>query len=157
MRNRLSYQWINFIHCKQQSTVILFAYNVEHPDTYSPPWCFRDVLVIDVSYEGQEWWPMSRRPIWIIRIKLLYPWDNLKQEIVGSACHLVLGCCVMKFGWLIWAQGMKNWWINRCYYNVHGCHQFFMLPVDVLFGNISMYPHDIKNCQMSHHNLRLPP
>jgi hypothetical protein len=38
-----------------------------------------------------------------------------------------------------------------------GCRQFFPMPVDLLFGDISMYPHCTKNWPMSHQNLRLSP
>ena len=40
--------------------------------------------------------------------QITLPMRQFKTGSVGSACHLVLGCGVMKFGWLIWAQGMKN-------------------------------------------------
>ena len=33
----------------------------------------------------------------------------------------------------------------------------FPMPVDLLFGDISMYPHYTKKRPMSRHNLRLPP
>ena len=41
--------------------------------------------------------------------------------------------------------------------DVYGCRQFFKMPVDLLFGDISMYPHHTKKRTVSRHNLRLPP
>ena len=79
-------------------------------------------------------------------------------QVLVTLCHIymVWGCCVMIFGWLIWVQGTKNWWFHLCCDDVHCCHQFSMLPVDVLFGDISMYPHDTKIWPMSCHKLSLP-
>jgi hypothetical protein len=41
--------------------------------------------------------------------------------------------------------------------DVHGCPNFFMMVVDALFWNISVYPHDTKKWPMSRHILMLPP
>jgi hypothetical protein len=64
-------------------------------------------------------------------------------------CHIqvVWGCCAMKIGWLTWTCAMKIWGINHCWCDVHGCHWFFKMPMDLLFGDISMYPHHTKNRQ----------
>ena len=40
---------------------------------------------------------------------------------------------------------------------IRSCCQLFLMPVDLLFGDILMYPHNTKKWPMSRHNLRLPP
>jgi hypothetical protein len=79
------------------------------------------------------------------------------ERLSPCRIHVVWGCCSTKFGWFILARGTKNWWIHHCCDDVHGCYQFFTMPVDVLFGHITRYPHDTKIRPMSRHNLRLPP
>ena len=41
--------------------------------------------------------------------------------------------------------------------DVHGCRNFFTMPVCELFGDTLAYPHDTKYRPMSHHILMLPP
>ena len=70
------------------------------------------------------------------------------DECLSPCCIcMVWGCCTMKIGWVRWVWAMKNWWVHRCCGDVHGCRWFFLMPVDLLFGNISIYPHDTKNGQ----------
>ena len=94
----------------------------------------------------------------------MYPGDNYSLKIWQcdkclSSCHIcvVWECCVMKIRWLTCVQAMTNWWIFHCWSNVHDRCQFIMMPMDVLHGDISMYPHDTKKWPISHHNSRLPP
>ena len=84
---------------------------------------------------------------------------NRQCDACLSPCRIrvVWGCGAMKIRWVGWARAMKNWWVRRCRGDVHGCPRFFPMPVGLLFGDISMYPHYTKNRPMSRHNLRLPP
>ena len=68
-----------------------------------------------------------------------------------------LGVLRDEFRWLKWARTMKSWWIHGDCDHVHGICPMFVMPVNTLFEDISMYPHDTKNRPMSCHNLRLPP
>ena len=121
--------------------------------------------------------PCGRRVLWGARTAAFEPSSRLNRQnrvtvpegqllmknrqrgerLSPCRIHVVWGCCSTKFGWFILARGTKNWWIHRCCDDVHGCYQFFTMPVDVLFGHITRYPHDTKIRPMSRHNLRLPP
>ena len=80
-----------------------------------------------------------------------------------NAC--LLPCCIcmvcgsgaMKIGWVRWVRAMENWWFRHCCGDVHDCHRSFPMLVDLLFGDILMYPHYTKKQPLSRHNLRLPP
>jgi hypothetical protein len=84
---------------------------------------------------------------------------NRQCDACLSPCHIcvVWGCGAMKIGWVGWARAMKNWWVCCCRGDVHGCPWFSLMPIDLLFGDISMYPHYTNKWSMSCHNLRLPP
>ena len=81
------------------------------------------------------------------------------RQVLITLCriHMVWRCCVMKFRWLTWVQGMKNSWIHHCCGDDHGCRWFFMMTVDALFGDNSVYSHDTQNRTMSCHFLMMPP
>ena len=122
------------------------------------------MIVSDVSDDGQERRPTSRCPGRIAGIQLRYPGGQylIKSRQCDeclSPCRVrvVWGCCAMKIARVRWARAMKQWWIHRCCGDVHGCRWFFLTPVDLLFRDISKYPHDTKKRPMSRHNLRLPP
>jgi hypothetical protein len=80
-----------------------------------------------------------------------------KACLLSCCICMVCGCDAMKIGWVGWVGAMKNWWFRHCCGAVHDCPQFFPMLVDLLFGDISMYPHYTKKQPLSRHNLRLPP
>ena len=83
--------------------------------------------------------------------------QTVRWDLVALPHSRGLGVLRDEFGWLKWAWTMKSWWIHGDCGHVHGFRPIFVMPVNTLFGDISMYPHDTKNRPMSRHNLRLPP
>ena len=83
--------------------------------------------------------------------------QTVQWDLVALPHSCGLGVFCDEFRWLKWAWTMKSWSIHGDCSHVHGFHPILVMPMNTLFGDISMYPHNTKNWPMSRHNLRLPP
>jgi hypothetical protein len=84
--------------------------------------------------------------------------ENGNCAKIMSRCHVCVAWgYAMKFRLFTRSWGTRNQQIHLSFCNVHGCHWFFMMTVDLLWWDNSMYHEDTKILTMSYHSLRMPP
>ena len=136
--------------CNNQQSFHFLTIFEQHV-TSAHPHCFRDSFVRDMCCKRPKWWPTSHHPGQLAGIEIfaqgtIFDKNNRQCNECLSPWHIcvVFGFFATKIGLLTCARAMKKWWIHHSCGDVHGCRRFFTMPVCVLFGDFSMYPHNKK-------------